>query len=258
MSGWGWAVVEKITRLYPLLLVALLWEAVTRMGLVPPLFLPRLSTVLAMLPQLWADGDLLGPLLISLYRAAVGMVIAGVAGILIGLLIARAAWARILFAPLVGFGAPAPKIALLPVFILWFGIGHVSKIALVVITSIFPFVFAALDGAEAVPRQQIWAARAMGAGPWRLLRGVVLPAAMPALFSGLRIAVPYAIVTALTAEMIAGGGGLGGTLVMAQRYFETPSVYADILVMMAVGYVVDIGLLAARGRWLRWHEDGEG
>jgi ABC-type nitrate/sulfonate/bicarbonate transport system permease component len=68
--------------------------------------------------------------------------------------------------------------------------------------------------------------------------------------------VPYAIVTAFTAEMIAGGGGLGSALVMAQRYFETPTVYADILVMLAIGYIVDLGLIALRDRWLRWHQDG--
>lgn len=255
MTARGPRVVERIARLYPLLLLALLWEAVTRLHLVPPLFLPPLSVVLASLPQLLAQGDLAMPLLISLYRAAIGLVIAGVLGILLGLLIARVRWARLLFAPLVAFGAPAPKIAFLPVFILWFGIGHVSKIALVALTSIFPFIFAAQDGAEAVPRQQIWAAQAMGTGPWQLLAGVLLPAALPALFSGLRIALPYAIVTAFTAEMIAGGGGLGGALVMAQRYFETPTVYADIVVMLAVGYLLDIGLLALRHRWLRWQEE---
>jgi ABC-type nitrate/sulfonate/bicarbonate transport system permease component len=203
---------------------------------------------------LFRDGDLLEPLLISLYRAAVGLLIALVVGLAVGFAVARLRWARLLFAPLVAFSAPAPKIAVLPIFILWFGIGHLSKILLVALTTIFPFILAAQAAAETVPTNQIWAARAMGTAGLQLVRRVLLPSALPSLMSGIRIAVPYAIVTAFTAEMIAGGGGLGGALVMAQRYFETPTVYADLLVMLAVGYVIDLGLIALGRRCLSWHE----
>ena len=184
-----------------------------------------------------------------------GLAIAMAVGLVIGLLIARQRWMRILLGPLVAFGAPAPKIALLPVFILWFGIGHVSKILLVAITAVSPFIFAARAAAEAVPMRQIWAAQAMGTAGFALIRRVVLPASVPALLTGVGIAVPYARITAFTAEMIAGGGGLGGTLVMVQRYFETPTVFVDILVMMAVGYAVDIAIGALCRRIARWHVD---
>ncbi len=117
----------------------------------------------------------------------------------------------------------------------------------------FPFILAAQAGAEAVPVRQIWAARAMGTSGPALFWRVVIPAALPALLNGLRVAVPYALITSFTAEMIAGGGGLGGTLVMAQRYFETPTVFADILVMLAVGYVTDIGLVWLQRRITPWH-----
>jgi ABC-type nitrate/sulfonate/bicarbonate transport system permease component len=246
---------RNLLKLYPLLLAAALWEAVARLGLIRPLFLPPLSGVLAAMPSLLLDGDLLGPLLISLYRAAAGLLIALVAGLLIGFAIARRPLARVLFAPLVAFGAPAPKIAFLPIFILWFGIGHLSKILLVAATAIFPFILAAQAAAETVPTIQIWAARAMGTSGWHLLRRVLLPASLPSLLSGIRVAVPYALITAFTAEMIAGGGGLGGALVMAQRYFETPTLYADLLVMLIVGYLIDVGLIALQRHFLRWHED---
>ena len=246
---------RRAFRLYPLALAALLWEVVARAGLVRPLFLPSLSAILARMPGLLRDGDLAGPLLVSLCRAAAGLAIAMAVGLAVGFLIARVRWARILFGPLVAFGAPAPKIALLPVFIAWFGIGHLSKILLVAMTAVFPFILAAQAGAESVPLRQIWAAQAMGTSGLALFRRVVLPASLPALLSGVRVAVPYALVTAFTAEMIAGGGGLGGTLVMAQRYFETPTVFADILVMLAVGYAVDIGVVALRRRAARWHEE---
>jgi ABC-type nitrate/sulfonate/bicarbonate transport system permease component len=217
-------VLRRILSLYPLLLAAAVWEAVARGGLVHPLFLPPLSVVLAGMPALLQEGDIAGPLLTSLYRAAAGLAIAMVAGLVTGLLVARVRWVRLLLGPLVAFGAPAPKIALLPVFIAWFGIGHFSKILLVAMTAVFPFI------------------------------RVVCPAALPALLTGLRVAVPYALITAFTAEMIAGGGGLGGTLVMAQRYFETPTVFADILLMLAVGYVVDLGLVRLQRTITPWSE----
>lgn len=245
---------RQLAALYPLLLAAVMWEATARAELVRPLFLPPLSTVLAAMPVLFRDGELAGPLLTSLLRAAGGLAIAMVIGLILGLAIARVRWAKLLFGPLVAFGAPAPKIALLPVFIAWFGIGHVSKVLLVAATAVFPFILAAQAGAEGVPLRQVWAARAMGTSGMALFRRVVLPAALPALLNGVRVAVPYALITAFTAEMIAGGGGLGGALVLAQRYFETPTVYADILVMLAVGYVVDLGLTRLARRIIPWYE----
>src|ERR1019366_4681795 len=102
------------------------------------------------------------------------------------------------------------------IFILWLGIDHSSKIALVAFTCVFPFIVSAYAGAATVRTNQLWAARAMGTSNAQLLYRIVLPASLPSVLSGVRVAVPYAIVTAFTGEMIAGGGGLGGTLVFAQ------------------------------------------
>jgi len=93
----------------------------------------------------------------------------------------------------------------------------------------------------------------MGSSEFTVLYRVVLPAALPSLISGLRVAVPTGLLTAFTAEMVA-GGGLGGALILAQRYFETPTVYAYLLVMLCCGYAVDVGLLHFRRRVLRWYE----
>ena len=211
---------RAVLGLYPLLLLGLVWEAVARLGLVRPLFLPPLTTTLATLPRLWTNGDLAGPLAISLYRAVCGMAVAAVVALPLGFAMARLRWARRLFSPLIALGAAAPKIAFLPVFIVWFGIGHASKIGLVALTTVFPFIMATLAGIESVAPAQIWAARAMGTPSLTLFRRVLLPASLPSLMSGVRVAIPYALVTAFTAEMVGGGGGLGSSLVVAQRYFE--------------------------------------
>jgi len=243
-----------ITAAYPLILLAIVWEAVARLGYVRPVFLPPLSAVFAQFWPLATGGDLVQPLLVSLYRAAAGLALAIVLGVAIGFLMARMRVVRWLLDPLIAFSFPSPKIAFLPIFILWFGIDHLAKIALVAFTCVFPFIVAAYAGATTVPTHQLWAARAMGTSNLGLLRRVVLPASLPSLMSGVRVGVPYALVTAFTAEMVAGGGGLGGEMVLAQRYFETPTVFVYLLIMLATGYVIDLGVLALRRRILRWHE----
>jgi ABC-type nitrate/sulfonate/bicarbonate transport system permease component len=244
---------RQLLALYPLLLIAVAWEIAARMGLVRALFLPAFSIVIQQLGTLTLNGELFPPLMVSLYRTAAGLIIAFAVGLLIGFFSARNRFVRWLFNPLVAVGLPAPKIALIPIFTLWFGIDHMSKIMLVFITTVFPFIVSAAAGARTVPTSQIWAARAMGTSELALLHRIVLPASLPSLMSGIRVAVPIALLTTFTTEMVA-GGGLGGALVLAQRYFETPTVYAYLLVMLVCGYVIDIGLLRLRRRVLRWHE----
>ena len=250
----AWHFLHGVGTIYPLLLIAAVWEAIAQLGLIRGIFLPRLSTVIALIPKLAANGELVQPLLISLYRAAGGLMIALVVGVTLGFVMARNRTIHFLIEPLVSFGFSSPKIAFLPIFILWFGIDHLSKILLVALTSVFPFIVSAYEGARNVTVNQLWAARAMGTSNTSLLWRVMLPAALPSLMSGLRIAIPYALMTAFTAEMIAGGGGLGGALVLAQRYFETPTVFAYILIMLATGYVLDIAFIWARRHALHWHE----
>jgi ABC-type nitrate/sulfonate/bicarbonate transport system permease component len=246
---------RTVIAAYPLILLAIVWEAVARLGYVRPVFLPPLSAVIERMIPLTLAGDLLQPLMVSLYRAAVGLALAILLGVAIGFLMARVRAVRWLLDPLIAFSFPSPKIAFLPIFILWFGIDHLAKIALVAFTCVFPFIVSAYAGATTVPTNQLWAARAMGTTSLALLWRVVLPASLPSLMSGVRVGVPYALVTAFTAEMIAGGGGLGGEMVLAQRYFETPTVFVYLLVMLATGYLIDHGVLALRRRVLRWHED---
>jgi ABC-type nitrate/sulfonate/bicarbonate transport system permease component len=245
---------RAVLAAYPLILLAVLWEFVARMDWVRPVFLPPLTVVIAQFVPLAKGGELIGPLAISLYRTAAGLAIAISAGVVIGFLMARMRAVRWLLDPLIAFSFPSPKVAFLPVFILWFGIDHLSKIALVAFTCVFPFIIAAYAGATTVPTNQFWAARAMGTSNTGLLWRVILPASLPSLMSGVRVGVPYALVSTFSAEMIAGGGGLGGEMVLAQRYFETPTVFVYLLIMLAAGYLIDMGVLRLRTHVLRWHE----
>lgn len=244
---------QVLRAIYPLILLVFCWELAARAGAVRPLFLPAFSVVVAQLYALIIDGELFPPLLTSLYRTAAGLALAAGVGIPLGFMMVRSRAFAWFLDPLVALGNPAPKLALIPVFTLWFGIDHLSKIVLVALTTVFPFLLAAAQGARSVPTSQIWAGRAMGSSTMAILRRIVFPASMPALMSGFRVAVPTALLTTFTAEMVA-GGGLGGALVLAQRYFESATVYAYLLVMLLCGYLFDQELLRLRRRVLRWYE----
>lgn len=246
---------ELLVYCYPLGLLLVAWETAARAGLVRPLFLPTVVSVLAQGLRLWQEGQVPGLVATSLYRAVAGLALAAGVGIALGITMARIPSVRWLFDPLIAIGFPAPKIAFLPIFILWFGIDHLSKVLIVAFTCVFPMVVSAYHGAAAVPQIWIWSARAMGTPARRLLWRIVLPASLPYLFSGLRVAVPVALITAFTAEMVAGGGGLGAALMFAQRFFETPTVFAYLVLMLLTGFLFDRLMLSLRRRAIGWHEE---
>jgi ABC-type nitrate/sulfonate/bicarbonate transport system permease component len=242
---------------YPLLLVIAAWEMVARAGLIRPLFLPPVTAVLEQFWVLLLEGEIVVPLLVSLYRAFAGLALAVVLGVLAGLMMARAKWANWALDPLVSLGFPAPKIAFIPIFILWFGIDDLSKILLVAFTCVFPMIVATYHGAAAVSRTVIWSAEAMGTSERKMLHRIIFPAAKPYIFSGVRVTMPVALIIAFTAEMIAGGGGVGAALMFAQRFFQTPTVFVYILVMLATGFVFDILMLRLRNWLIPWEVEAD-
>jgi ABC-type nitrate/sulfonate/bicarbonate transport system permease component len=245
-------------RLLPAVAVVLAWQLAVAAGWVRPLFLPSPAMVWNEFLGLLRGQELVAPALLSVYRALAGLLLAVAVGVLIGLGMARSGRLRWMLDPLVSVGFPAPKIAFMPIFVLWFGIDDVSKILLVAFTCVFPMIVATVQGALSVPRAQIWSAEAMGSSSREVLRRVVLPATAPYIFSGIRIAVPVALITAYTAEMIGGGGGLGGTLMYAQRFFETPTVFVCILLMLMTGMLLDRLMLSLRRLVIPWQDEDHG
>jgi ABC-type proline/glycine betaine transport system permease subunit len=152
-------------------------------------------------------------------------------------------------------GFPSPKIAFLPIFILWFGIESLSKILLVAFACIFPVIIGTYSAARAVSRLFVWSALSLGSGRSSVFLHVILPACYPRIFTTFRIAVPVGLISTFTAEMVAGGGGMGGTLIYSQRFFESPTVFAYIVVMLAIGLLFDAAMRRFQHRFLRWAEE---
>lgn len=231
------------------------WELVARSGIVTPFQLPALSKVLE---RIWNDalsGDLALNTAVTLYRAMVGFFIAAIGGVALGLAMSRSALTRWFFDPIVSIGFPMPKIAFLPVVMLWLGVFDISKITMIVFDAIFPVVAATVIAIQGVERELIWSARNMGAGERELLWQVVLPAALPTIMTGLQVALPLSLIVAVVTEMLMGGYGLGGAMMTASRFANSVGVFAGIVEIAVVGYALVKIMALIRRRLLIWHQE---
>jgi ABC-type nitrate/sulfonate/bicarbonate transport system permease component len=240
---------------FSILLVLIAWELFARSGKVTPFMLPRFSIVLEYIYNDAIGGDLWINLALTMYRALTGFVIAAVGGIALGAAMSRSKLAHWFFDPIISVGFPMPKIAFLPIIILWLGFYDVSKISIVVFDAIFPVVTATLAGIAAVEKELLWSARNMGASERQIMWQIVLPAALPQILTGLQVALPISLIVAIIAEMVMGGYGLGGAMMGASRFANSPGVFAGIVEIAVVGYVLIKAMALARRRLLVWHQE---
>jgi ABC-type nitrate/sulfonate/bicarbonate transport system permease component len=246
---WGFA------RVFSIVVLIVAWEGLARSGQFTPFVLPSLSSVIE---RIWADaisGDLAINTGLTVYRAMVGFLISMVGGILIGAAMSRNVIANWFFDPIVSVGFPMPKIAFLPVVILWLGVYDVSKITMIAVEAVFPVVTATVVGIRGVERELLWSARNMGAGERELLWQIALPAALPQIITGLQVALPIALIVAIVTEMFMGGYGLGGAMNTAARFADSRGVFAGIVEIAVIGYALVKGMTLMRRRLLLWHQE---
>ena len=249
--AWGAA------RLAPIIALLAAWEIFARSGAVTPFMLPALSTVAERIYDDAAGGDLLLNTAVTLYRALAGFAIATVGGVVLGAAMARNRAARWFFDPMISVGFPMPKIAFLPVIMLLLGVYDVSKITMVVLDAIFPVVTATVAGIASVEKELVWTARNMGAKNRELLWQILLPAALPQILTGLQVALPIALIVVVVTEMKMGGYGLGGAMMQASRFANSPGVFAGIVEIAVIGYALVAAMAWLRRRLLAWHQEGQ-
>jgi len=238
-----------------ILALAAAWELFASSGAVTPFMLPKLSVVLERIGADAASGDLWQNLGLTLYRALLGFTVSAFAGILLGFAVTQNRFARWALDPLVSVGFPMPKIAFLPIITLWLGFHDLSKISMVVFDAVFPVITATIAATAGVERQLLWSARNLGARPGELLREVVFPAALPQIMTGLQVALPIALIVGIVAEMKMGGAGLGGAMITASRFADSPGVFAGIVEIALAGYLLVKLMALARRRLLAWHPE---
>jgi ABC-type nitrate/sulfonate/bicarbonate transport system permease component len=254
VAGW---VARRAGAIGSLLVLVIAWEVAARSGVVTPFLLPPLSAVLARVGEDAASGELALNLGMTLYRALTGFAIAGMGGILIGILMTRRPWVRWFFDPIVSVGFPMPKIAFLPIFMLWLGLYDVSKISMAVFNAIFPVITATMAAAEGVDRYLLWSARSLGASERQLLREIILPAALPQILTGLQVALPISMIVMIVTEMLMGGEGLGGAMIAASRFADSPGVFAGIVEIALAGLCLVKGMTVLRRHLLIWHQEAQ-
>jgi len=243
----------------PLTLIVLLaaWEIFARSGAVTTFLLPPFSVVME---RVWDDalsGDLLINLGDTLYRAVFGFAIAGSLGIVLGILIARNKVMRWFFDPIISVAFPMPKLAFLPVFMLWFGLYDTSKLTMIAFSAIFPVITATVTSTQGVEKELLWSARSLGASQRRLLWEVVLPAALPQILTGLQVALPVSMIVDIVTEVLMGGTGIGGAMIQASRFADSPGVFAGIIEIGAAGFCFVKGIGMLRRHLLVWHQEAQ-
>jgi ABC-type nitrate/sulfonate/bicarbonate transport system permease component len=235
--------------------ILIAWEVLARQQIVMAFLLPAMSVVAARIVEDLTSGQLLYDTAVTLFRAFAAFALAAAVGVTLGLLIARIAIVRWFFDPLISIGLPMPKLALLPIFMLWFGLFDLSKILMIAFSASFQIIIATWAATQNVEKELVWSARSLGASDRQTLWEVVLPAALPQILTGLQIALPICLIVALVTEMIMGGGGLGDTMLQSARYVDSPGVFAGIVEIGFVGYFCIKGMEVLRRRLLAWHQE---
>jgi NitT/TauT family transport system permease protein len=241
-------------RYAPLVMLALAWEAATRLGLVSELALPPLTQVLGAAWELAKSGELLSHGAASLYRAGAGLLLAVVVGGALGILMAWWRPLNALASPLVEIFYPLPKSALIPVTALWLGFGDGSKILLIFLGCMLPVTLGAFNGARGSDQALVWSARSMGASRMRVLWDVVVPSALPELLNGVRTALALSFVLLVSAELIVAQSGFGYLIGFLGEGGTYDGMFGVVLTVAFLGFLADRVYQLLVDKVLQWQQ----
>ena len=244
--------VDRIGALVFALAMVGLWQLLSMFNVISPLFFPSPSrTLLELLGQI-LDGSLWEPLSETVMRMIYGWVVASLLGVVLGALIAGSRITRQLLNPTLEYLRPMPASAIIPVAILAFGLSNQMSTAVIAFGSIWPVLLAAIQGFSTVEPRLYEMAAALRMNGWDRFFKVSLPSAMPEILAGARVGLAVALILAVVTEMQASLPGLGRNILMAQRSFRTPELYAGVIMLGAIGFVASWLLLLLERRMLKW------
>jgi NitT/TauT family transport system permease protein len=248
------SVANAAFRYSPLLILALAWEAAVRTGVISDMILPPFSDALTSWWDLVTTGGLFEQAGQSLRRAAIGLSLAIVLGSTAGILMAWNAKIRTFVNPIIQMFYPLPKSALIPVMILWFGLGDASKIVTIFIGCLLPIVVSSFNGARGVEEVIIWSARSLGATRRQLLWQIIVPAAMPEILTGIRTALAISFVLLVSSEFIIARDGIGFMISGFGDEGNYDRMFACIITVVAMGFLADRVFQLFMRRVLIWRE----
>jgi NitT/TauT family transport system permease protein len=215
---------------------------------------PTALDSLRAVPSLLTDKESLLNIADSIRRMIIGLGLAVVFSIPLGLFMGRVKSVASFFNPLLMITYPVPKAALMPIIMLWLGVGDLSKTLVIFLGVSLPIIYHSFQGAKAVEEKMLWSGAAMGMGPAQRMLRIVLPAALPEILTGCRTGLVLALITMITSEMIARKSGAGNILFNALDMAQYDTVFAMILIIGALGIILDAAFERLRSRLVRWSE----
>ena len=230
-----------------------LWEIAAATAFFPPMSFPRVSAILVTWWDLVVSGELPSQVLPSLWRMFVGYFIGVTLGVGLGLLMGYVRFFYNLLEPITEVLRPIPSPAYLPIVILFLGIDDEMKIFMIAFATVFPVLLNTYSGVRSVDPIQLQTARTFGVTGRRLLTQVVLPAASPYIFTGMRVSLAVALIVMVISEMVAASSGIGYFILAAQRGFKIRDMFAGVLTLALLGYVLNRLFVAIENRVLAWH-----
>jgi NitT/TauT family transport system permease protein len=235
--------------------LAVAWEWASAAGVLREVFFPRPTTVLTHLRRLGADGTLWSHTAATLTRVAWAFALAAILGVAVGL--AMGLWRRLRdgLDPVFAVVYPIPSVLFLPLVSFLLPAGEVATIVTVAVTSFFLVALTTTHGVRQIDRLVLEAATHYGARGWRLFATVLLPGALPFIFTGLRLGLGYALIVAVAVEIVSANRGLGALLWLSWQVLKVEDMYATFLVIALLGAVLSYGLAALRARLLPWVQD---
>lgn len=237
-----------------IIILLILWEVAPRVGIVDSLFFPPFSEVANAFWEMLISGQLWTHFKASIIRSALGFFIAIIIGVPLGLLIGWYPIARELLNPVLEIFRNTAALALLPVFILLLGIGEVSKISIIIFACIWPVLLNTIAAVRDVDPLYIKSAKSMNVNDFQIFRKVILPASIPTIFTGIRMAGTGAVLVLIAAEMIGAKAGLGYLITATQYNFELPKMYAGIITISLLGIIINQVLLSVEKQFSKWKQ----
>jgi NitT/TauT family transport system permease protein len=247
------AIVVWSLRLLLLAAVLCPWELLSRSGTLEPLFFSRPSAIVNFLWEYVSSGDIWTHAVATLMATALGFLVGAAAGLPVGLAVGRWSLVERVLAPLIAGLNAMPRVALAPLFVLWFGIGLTSKVMLAGSLVFFIVLVSAEAGVRSVDGELLRMGRSLGAGETMQFKKVVLPSAIPSIFAGLRLGIVYSLLGVVLAEMIGATSGLGQQLALFAGTYQTAGVFALLIVLAALGVSLNSITLSIERRLLRWN-----
>jgi NitT/TauT family transport system permease protein len=239
-------------RVLLLLAICAVWQFVAAEHIVDPFFISEPSAILARLMVWVRDGSIFVDTAVTLVEAAAGFALSAVVGITAGLLLSRFPLVDVVTRPYIDVINTIPRIALAPLFVLWFGLRIQAKIALVFSVAVFGFLINAYAGAKSVDPEFVRMARSLGATRVQLVRKIVLPSIVPWLLAGARLGVAYSLAAAVVGEIVAANRGLGYRIAFASGVLDTAGEFAALLALALVAWAMNTAVARLEARLLRW------